>query len=184
MNEETKEETIPSIPPLSFPLFFATSLSEMSQPFFNLASMQHISNNSTPLLTAFSEVNTKTDYRCVLLCTSLISSQIPSSFDFEGNKNKNEVFFALAKAICLEPSLVCYSEESLESDRKRRDDSTQLSLYDCMELKKTSSVLLTGSKYHPPIVRYEIAHVSNATIPIHSKPHRSYRVFLRFSSFN
>ena len=145
--EETKEEGESSIPPLKFPLFFATSLSEMSQPFFNLSSMQRVTNDASPLLSLFSEVNTKTDYRCVLLSSSLASSQIQSSFEVEGSKNKNEVVLALVKAVCLEPSLVCYSEESLESDRKRKEESTQLSLYDCLELKKTSSVLLTGSKY-------------------------------------
>lgn len=142
-----KENVETSVPPLTFPLLYATSLSEMSQPFFNLSSMQRIPRESSPLLSLFSEVNTKADYRCVLLFASLASSQIQSSFDFEGVKNKNDVILALVKAVCLDPSLVCYSEESLEGDRRRRDDSTQLSLYDCIELKKTSSVLLTGSKY-------------------------------------
>ena len=146
--EPTDEENVEtSVPPMKFPLLYATSLSEMSQPFFNLASMQRIPRESSPLLSLFSEVNTKADYRCVLLCTSLASTQIQSSFDFEGVKNKNDVNLALVKAVCLDPSLVCYSEESLEGDRRRRDDSMQLSLYDCIELKKTSSVLLTGSKY-------------------------------------
>ena len=134
-NGEENVET--SVPPLKFPLLFATSLSEMSQPFFNFSCMQRIPRESSPVISLFSEVNTKSDYRCVLLSATLSSSQIPSFFDFEG------------VAVCLDPSLVCYSEESLEGDRRRRDDSTQLSLYDCIELKKTSSVLLTGSKYSP-----------------------------------
>ena len=152
--DEENAET--SVSPLKFPLLYATSLSEMSQPFFNLASMQRIPRESSPLLSLFSEVNTKADYRCVLLSTSLASSQIQSSFDFEGVKNKNDVILALVKAVCLDPSLVCYSEESLEGDRRRRDDSTQLSLYDCIELKKTSSVLLTGSKYSSLLIPHTL----------------------------
>lgn len=146
-NGEENVET--SVPPLKFPLLFATSLSEMSQPFFNFSCMQRIPRESSPVISLFSEMNTKSDYRCVLLSATLSSSQIPSFFDFEGVKNKNEVVLSLVKAVCLEPSPVCYAEESLEGDRRRRDETTQLSLYDCIELKKTSSVLLTGSKYSP-----------------------------------
>lgn len=146
-SEATKSSLPESIPSLSFPSFFATSLGEMSHPFINLLSIPSISSSSSYLLSLFTEMNSKMDYRCVLLATSLSSSLVQTTFDFEGIKSKDEVMTSLVKSVCCIPSSVNYSEESsMTSTGRKKDDSSQLSLYDCIELKKTSSVLLTGSK--------------------------------------
>ena len=146
-SEATKSSLPESIPSLSFPSFFATSLGEMSHPFINLLSIPSISSSSSYLLSLFTEMNSKMDYRCVLLATSLSSSLVQTTFDFEGIKSKDEVMTSLVKSVCCIPSSVNYSEESsMTSTVRKKDDSSQLSLYDCIELKKTSSVLLTGSK--------------------------------------
>ena len=110
----------------------------------------------------WSTVDTSIDYRVLLLCTNIMNCpKVRLSFSFNHIQNREEVCSKYTIHTLCEPVLVNYREEdelkpspvtygkkkySSKAMPAENKPSSQLSLNDCMELKKTTTVVLTGTR--------------------------------------
>ena len=126
--EETNE-TVPANS-LQFPRFYCIPLSFLSQQTLKPSTFSELSTApSTLTYHLFSTVDGKTDYRCVYVLSSL------------------------AAAVRAAPVPISYTDEQAAEETKNRgkrsgmaEKPKQMQLTDCLELKKPSTVILTGSR--------------------------------------
>ena len=143
----------PEHPPLQFPRFYCLSLSLLSQQTIRPSTLLELTSapSTTTLLEAFSSTDNKTDYRCVYLATRVRGATIASSFSFSRCQDANAVLNSFAAAVRCDPAPIAYTEDQAVEDAKSRgrkpalEKPKQLQLTDCLELKKPSTVMLTGS---------------------------------------
>ena len=97
-------------------------------------------------------MDAKTDYRCVYVATRVRGLPTASSFLFEGCKDPGSALSSLAQAVRAAPAPIAYTDEQATEETKNRGKKSaaaekpkQLQLTDCLELKKPSTVILTGS---------------------------------------
>ena len=140
-------------PPLQFPRFYCLSFSLLSQQTLKPNSLLELTSAppTTTLFEAFSSTDNKTDYRCVYLATRVRGVTIASSFSFSRCQDANAVLNSFAAAVRCDPAPIAYTEDQAVEDAKSRgrkpalEKPKQLQLTDCLELKKASTVMLTGS---------------------------------------
>lgn len=150
--EETNE-TVPANS-LQFPRFYCIPLSFLSQQTLKPSTFSELSTApSTLTYHLFSTVDGKTDYRCVYVATRVKGLPVTTSFCFEGCQEPGPVLSSLAAAVRAAPVPISYTDEQAAEETKNRgkrsgmaEKPKQMQLTDCLELKKPSTVILTGSR--------------------------------------
>lgn len=156
--EETTAEvntTTPSKPLVQFPRFYLSSLHSFNGLIPYLSTLVDSTNNSVLTLSeAFDAVNTKLDYRCVLVATGVTGqiSEFDQTYSFEGEKNRKKLSLCLMDRLSghFTPSILQEETEPVpgvnrswgKGKKAEPAESTQLRLSDCLELKKPTTVLL------------------------------------------
>lgn len=152
---ETAEEARETAPAnsLEFPRFYCMPLSSLSQQTLKPSLLPELSAQpGTLIFHLFATLDAKTDYRCVYVATRVRGLPTASSFLFEGCKDPGSALSSLAQAVRAAPAPIAYTDEQAAEETKNRGKKSavaekpkQLQLTDCLELKKPSTVILTGS---------------------------------------
>ena len=132
---------------------FASALSSLSQQTLKPSLLPELSAEpSTLIFHLFATLDAKTDYRCVYVATRVRGLPTASSFLFEGCKDPGSALSSLAQAVRAAPAPIAYTDEQAAEETKNcgkksvvAEKPKQLQLTDCLELKKPSTVILTGS---------------------------------------
>ena len=149
---EEARETTPANS-LEFPRFYCLPLSSLSQQTLKPSLLPELSAEpSTLIFHLFATLDAKTDYRCVYVATRVRGLPTASSFLFEGCKDPGSALSSLAQAVRAAPAPIAYTDEQAAEETKNcgkksvvAEKPKQLQLTDCLELKKPSTVILTGS---------------------------------------
>lgn len=149
--EEAREANLATS--LEFPRFYCLPLSSLSQQTLKPSLLPELSAEpSTLIFHLFASLDAKTDYRCVYVATRVRGLPTASSFLFEGCKDPGSALSSLAQAVRAAPAPIAYTDEQAAEETKNcgkksvvAEKPKQLQLTDCLELKKPSTVILTGS---------------------------------------
>ena len=153
--EGAAEETSETVPAnsLQFPRFYCLPLSFLSQQTLKPALFPKLSTSaSTLVFHLYATMDAKSDYRCVYVATRVKGLPVASTFCFEGCQEPGTMLSSLAQAVRVAPTPISYTDEQAAEEAKNRGKKSavaekpkQLQLTDCLELKKPSTVILTGS---------------------------------------
>lgn len=156
-DEEEAEEVPPQV--IHLPRFYATSMTTLSNIIQSIDLLPDITESpaSDTIVDSWNAIESNSDYRAFLFCTSLINcTGVNTDFSFNHLKDRKKVCDLFMNCTLCEGALVNYHEEDnlkpapvLWGKKKQapKEAPSQLTLKDCMELKKTTTVMLTGSRY-------------------------------------
>lgn len=166
--EEVKEETTENPtseqpqdekPTITIPRYYISSFTTFSSVIQSIQSITDIKdlNENDTVASTWTNLDTNIDYRVLLCCTSFMNcSAVRTAFSFEKQHNKEKVFSSISNCTCCEFEMINYRDEddikpaAVSWGKKKsieKPSSQQLNLVDCIELKKTTTVMLTGSRY-------------------------------------
>ena len=146
----------PPKPRVQFPRFYLSSLHSFNGLIPYLSTLvDSTEDTSLTLSEAFDAVNSKVDYRCILVATGITGqiSEFDQTYSFGGEKNRKKLSICLMDRLSGHFTLSVLREETESSlsgvsrnwgkgKKAEPAESTQLHLKDCLELKKPTMVLL------------------------------------------
>ena len=155
----TSEQPQDEKPTITTPRYYISSFTTFSSVLQSIQSITDIKdlNENDTVASTWTNLDTNADYRVLLCCTNFMNcSAIRSAFSFEKQHNKEKVFSSISNCTCCEFEMINYRDEddikpaAVSWGKKKsieKPSSQQLNLVDCIELKKTTTVMLTGSRY-------------------------------------
>ena len=146
----------PPKPRVQFPRFYLSSLHSFNGLIPYLSTLvDSTEDTSLTLSEAFDTVNSKVDYRCILVATGITGqiSEFDQVYSFRGEKNRKKLSMCLMDRLSGHFTLSVLREETESSlsgvnrnwgkgKKAEPVEPTQLHLRDCLELKKPTMVLL------------------------------------------
>lgn len=192
-DEEVPEE-VPEKEPaqvVHLPRFYTASMTTLSSIITSIDLLPDITDSITSdtIASSWNTIESNSDYRALLICTSLLNcTGVNTDFSFNHVKDRKKVCDLFMNCTLCEGALVNYHEEDNlkpapvvwgKKKQTPKEAPSQLTLKDCMELKKTTTVMLTGSRYVVFPFDY-IVHASIVMIPLLLKQLPSYVVCLLF----
>ena len=142
-----------TIPTISFPRIYLSSLREANGPLNNLSSLPLATPEAdTPLRAAFDFVDSSSDFRCVLAVFALLAVDglCHQKFCLADQRSPKKLGIHLRDTLFVNfPLATLQDETATPSTRvwgKARVEESEpsLTLADCIELKKTTTVMLSG----------------------------------------
>ena len=155
----TSEQPQDEKPTITIPRYYISSFTTFSSVIQSIQSITDIKdlNENDTVASTWTNLDTNIDYRVLLCCTSFMNcSAVRTAFSFEKQHNKEKVFSSISNCTCCEFEMINYRDEddikpaAVSWGKKKsieKPSSQQLNLVDCIELKKTTTVMLTGSRY-------------------------------------
>lgn len=140
-------------PTISFPRIYLNSLHEASGPLSHLSSLPLASPDATtPLSAAFDFVDAHSDFRCVLAVLGLLAADglCRQQFRLAGQHSPRKLCLHLRDTLFVNcPPATLQEETDAPAPRvwgkaRVEESESSLTLADCIELKKTTTVMLSG----------------------------------------
>lgn len=140
-------------PAISFPRIYLSSLRDASSPLSHLSTLPLATPDAaTPLRAAFDFVDAASDFRCVLAVLALLAADglCRQQFRLAAQRSPKKLWLHLRDTLFVNcPPATLQDETEPPSPRvwgKARAEPSEatLTLADCIELKKTTTVMLSG----------------------------------------